>query len=105
MSPRSYTGYVRYDHPKSATHANGIYGGIGTRPAHENWTPGAKDEADAPEAVPKRFRRLRLKRTKSRTMYSDQAYKGPEFFVLMVCAAFALIVVLIGLGVLDLPIK
>ena len=96
---------MRYDHPKSATHANGIYGGIGTRPAHENWTPGAKEEPGAPDVVPPKLPRLRLERTRARRMLSDDAQKGPEFFVLMVCAAFALIVVLIGLGVLDLPIK
>ena len=38
-------------------------------------------------------------------MYSDDAEKGPEFFVLVVCGVFALIVVLIGLDVIDLRIK
>ena len=96
---------MRYKHPKSATHANGIYGGIGTRPAHEAWTPSEQGKSETKEQVPKALRRLRIRRTRPRPTYSDKAHLGPEFFVLVVCTVFAVIVVLIGIGVLDWRLK
>lgn len=44
-------------------YGSGEYGGFGTKAAHKAWQPGgAADEEAAPERVPRRFRRLRLRR-------------------------------------------
>lgn len=96
---------MRYKHPRSQAHANGIYGGVGTRPSQEYWTPGGPEGTAEEEEVPPALRHVRLRRTRPRRMHSDEDHRTPEFFVLLVCGAFAAIVVLILLGVLHLRIK
>ena len=90
---------MRYEHPRSEMHANGIYGGIGSRPAHEAWTPSAPDQPDAKRPIPKKWRRMRLRRTRPRPMASEEA-SGRGVAVLFV-AAF--IVAMVLTAVFGLP--
>ncbi len=53
---------------------NGWYGGAGSRPAHKAWTPGGSSSPQRPpERVPKRFRRLRLRRRTRSSVAPDSA--------------------------------
>ena len=83
---------MRYKHPKADMHANGIYGGIGSRPAHEAWTPGVTDEDEGKELVPKEWRRLKLQRTRRRPMAADETDSWPAIYVLIMFAIPILIV-------------
>ena len=96
---------VRYKHPRSQVHANGIYGGVGTRPSPGYWIPGGPEETAEEERIPPALRRVRLRRTRPRRMHSYQDYRTPEFFVLILCSVFAVVVFLILLGVLHIRIK
>lgn len=73
---------MRYKHPKAEMHANGIYGGIGTRPAHEPWTPPVHGAPEPEARVPERWRRIRLRRTRRRRMTADDDSDMPVIFVL-----------------------
>ncbi len=63
---------MRYRHPKAEFHASGIWGGIGTRPSPEVWTPTVEEESPPEEAVPPRFRGLRIHRTISRRLLGSE---------------------------------
>jgi hypothetical protein len=80
---------VRYHHPKSEIHANGIYGGVGTRAEPEVWTPGRDGAPAEEERVPRRFRRLRLRRRRT-SEREDVDVSSNFYFVLGVFIALAL---------------
>ena len=84
---------MRYRHPKAEIHANGIYGGIGTRPAPEVWTPGSDETPVTEERVPSRFRRLRLRHGRARDRGgadpSSRFYLALGIFLLVAVAATA----------------
>lgn len=52
---------MRYRHPPSDVHPNGLYGGIGSRAAPEVWTPGTGEAEETEARVPSRLRKLRLR--------------------------------------------
>jgi hypothetical protein len=53
---------------------NGVYGGFGSKPADKAWTPSSQASAEPTERVPKRFRRLRLRRRRVAHMGPDPDY-------------------------------
>ena len=74
-------------------HANGIYGGMGSAPAHEPWTPGREDKPGENEHVPKRWRRLRLRRTRLRPSASGDGSAWPAYLFFGIVVIPLLIVV------------
>jgi len=72
---------VRYRHPKAEVHANGIWGGVGTRPDPDPWTPGGKVKQAKKEWVPRALQRLRLRRTRARRSSSGDGSAWPAFLV------------------------
>ena len=87
---------MRFKHPASAGGANGIYGGIGSKPAPETWVPG-KDESEYDgDRVPRRFRRLRLKRRRTHLSRMHDAELIPGwlylwFFFAAIAAGWCLV--------------
>lgn len=63
---------MKYTHPRSEGGANGIYGGMGSKPGKATWVPWVEATAEEPERVPRRFRRIRLKRAKTRLTRPDE---------------------------------
>lgn len=81
---------MRYKHPKTEMHANGIYGGVGTRPGHEPWTPGGKVKKAKREWVSRVLRRLRLRRTRPRGWVSDYLIDWPALLVILVAVSLVI---------------
>ena len=92
---------MRYEHPRSEMHANGIYGGIGSRPAHEAWTPTVHEAPTRKDLIPKAWRRLRLRRTRARPMASEEKGIAGGVIALVFVAAFVVAILLVA--VLGLP--
>ena len=67
-------------------HPNGIYGGIGSRPADEAWTPAVTEEPERKRPVPKKWRRLKLRRTRQRPMLEDETDNWPAIYVMAMFA-------------------
>lgn len=57
---------MRSEHLRAQAHHTGMYGGVGTRPAHSVWKPGGSSASDEHEPVPARFRKLRIRRRRPR---------------------------------------
>ncbi len=94
---------MRYKHPPTEMGASGYYGGVGSKPAVPFWTPGADGDPAAPEErVPKRFRRLRLRRTRPRASVSRAVDVGVPLFVFIAAVVLffvvPLVVMLLGLS-------
>jgi hypothetical protein len=89
---------MRYRHPKSEGGANGIYGGIGSRPAPETWVPGAEDAASEDEPVPRRLRKIRLRRSRTPLTREDEMSFVPGWLLL----AFFLFAMFAGLALVFL---
>ena len=53
---------------------NGIYGGVGSKNASRPWTPPVQRKVEDEVDVPKRFRRLRLRRTRRSKMEPTPDY-------------------------------
>lgn len=69
----------------------GYYGGVGSKPAPKVWTPPVHEVGAPPEPVPKKFRRLRLFRTRRSRMEPTPSYVLAP--VLIVAGFFALLVI------------
>ena len=87
---------MRYKHPKSEMSPSGLYGGVGSKNEPENWTPEARKRRWR-DAVPAKFRKLRLRRKKRSKMESTPDYvlvpiivAGIAFLVILVWAVFFL---------------
>lgn len=89
---------MRYKQPKTQMGANGIYGGVGSRPGIEPWTPGRKAKRSKVEWVPARLRRLRLRRTRPRPVDSHRTMIWPAVLVL----GLIVFVMLVRFGVVSL---
>jgi len=76
-------------------HANGIYGGVGSAPAHEPWTPVREGGSGPQEHVPRRFRRLRLRRTRIRPSASGDGSAWPAYLVFGI-VVIPLVILLLG---------
>lgn len=93
---------MRYKHPPTEMGASGYYGGVGSKPASPFWTPGADEDAAAPEErVPKRFRRLRLHRTRPRESVSRAVDIGVPLFVFIAAVVLFFVAPLLAI-LLDL---
>jgi hypothetical protein len=74
---------------------DGFYGGFGSRHAPQVWTPHVSSADEPRERVPKRFRRLRLRRRRSaRREGVRDGIPDPVVF------AMVLVIALMGLAVL-----
>lgn len=73
---------MRYEEPKTQDGANGYFGGVGSKPGVEPWTPGGRRRRSAREWVPARLRRLRIRRTRWRPTDSDRTTMGPAVLVM-----------------------
>ena len=89
---------MRYEEPKTQSGANGIYGGIGSKPGVEPWTPGGRRRLGPREWVPKRLRRLRLRRTRPRLTDSEQTTMWPAVLVM----GLVVFLLLVRFGILSL---
>jgi len=76
-------------------HANGVWGGIGSRPGHEPWTPGGEAGPGEREHVPRRLRRLRLRRTRIRPSASGDGSAWPAYLVFGI-VVIPLLILLVG---------
>jgi len=65
---------VRYKHPRARAGYSGGFGGVGSKPADRAWSPAARPPSDEPDPVPKKLRRLRLRRKSAR----DREGTGPQ---------------------------
>ena len=85
---------MRYEHPRSEMTPNGIYGGVGSKPAPKVWTPSTARRGRPRERVPARFRRLRIRRTKRSRMQPTPPYVLiPVLLVAIPMAFFAAVLV------------
>lgn len=66
---------MRYKQPRATGGHNGGFGGVGTRPADRAWTPAARRPSGDADPVPRKWRRLRLRRKRARER-NDIAPKG-----------------------------
>lgn len=88
---------MRYKEPKTQSGANGIYGGIGSKPGHEPWTPGGRHHGVGLERVPARLHRLRIRRTRPRPTDSNRTTIWPAVLVL----GLVLFLMLVRFGILN----
>ncbi len=75
---------------------SGYYGGVGSKPAPTPWTPSSAEPDAAPEKVPSRFRRLRLRRTQRSKMEPTPDYVLVPAAVVIVGLLIVLAIAIFG---------
>ena len=80
---------MRLPFPRRRTN-QGIYGGFGSKASDKPWQPSAHNEPPEPDKVPKRFRRLRLRKPRWRA--SDEPI-GPGLNIWCFLAVVAVFLV------------
>jgi hypothetical protein len=65
---------MRYKHPRAEMSPNGIYGGVGSKPAPQNWIPGSARRRPLLTRVPRKLRALRVRRTRRSRMEPTPPY-------------------------------
>jgi len=70
---------------------NGGYGGVGSKPSPKVWTPGTKGRR-ARTRVPRRFRHIRLRRTKRSRMEPMSVAGGIVLTAILLGLAFLFLV-------------
>ncbi len=81
---------MRYRHPTAESHASGIWGGIGTRPAPDVWTPEVEEAASPEDGAPEPYRGLHVHRTVPRYQLPSEG-SGVPVPVLLVIGFFVLV--------------
>ena len=66
---------------------SGIYGGFGSKASEQAWQPSAHANEPGGERVPKRYRRLRLRRLRRPGGLSDGSGGLPGIVMMAVCIA------------------
>ncbi len=77
---------------------SGIYGGFGSRASEQAWQPSAHANEPAVERVPKRLRRLRLRRLQRPGGLSGESAGVPGIIVMGACLAGLVVAILLVLN-------